>query len=99
MSFKDPKINIEDSKVSFDAVGEGARGECEYHFELDLPHDICPKVDSRLVKLIVCLLRILSVRCRKVHSAFLIVILRSTFKRRRMDGGQKLRRRIENRRG
>ncbi|OXA50868.1 very-long-chain (3R)-3-hydroxyacyl-CoA dehydratase [Folsomia candida] len=40
---KDPKINIEDSKVSFDAVGEGARGECEYHFELDLPHDICPK--------------------------------------------------------
>jgi hypothetical protein len=39
-----PRINIEESKITFDATGEGAHGENEYHFELDLPHSVNPKV-------------------------------------------------------
>jgi len=39
-----PRISIEESKITFDATGEGAHGENEYHFELDLPHEINPKV-------------------------------------------------------
>ena len=43
---QNPKINIEDSKVTFDSAGRGALGESVYHFDLDLPHSVNPKVFS-----------------------------------------------------
>ncbi|CAL8092997.1 unnamed protein product [Orchesella dallaii] len=37
---QNPRILIENSKVTFDSTGYGAQGENEYHFELALPHNV-----------------------------------------------------------
>jgi len=41
-----PRIHIEDRKICFDSIGEGAQGQNEYHFELDFPHAVNPKAST-----------------------------------------------------
>lgn len=38
-----PRIQIDDNKISFDATGQGAFGESEYHFEIEFAHSINPQ--------------------------------------------------------